>query len=65
VGRLVRRFGAGQRHHPRRGFRCNRRFAGLAGLVAEQTLNPALLRCNMRTAVSAAVSKYSLTISWR
>ena len=42
VGRLVRRFGAGQRHHPRRGFRRDRRLAGLAGLVAQQTLNPAL-----------------------
>jgi len=39
---LVRRFGAGQRHHPRRGFHCNRRLAGLAGLVAKQTVNPAL-----------------------
>jgi hypothetical protein len=36
------REGGGQRHHPRRGFRCDRRLAGLAGLVAQQTLDPAL-----------------------
>ena len=42
MGRLVRRLGAGQRHHPRRGFRRDRRLAGLAGLVAQQTLDPAL-----------------------
>ena len=52
-GRLMRRHGAepapakaresgGQRHHPRRGIRRDRRFAGLAGLVAQQTVNPAL-----------------------
>jgi hypothetical protein len=39
---LVRRRGAGQRHHPRRGRRRDWRLAGLAGLVAQQTLNPAL-----------------------
>jgi hypothetical protein len=42
VGRLVRRRGACQCHHPRRGFRRDRRLAGLAGLVAQQTLHPAL-----------------------
>ena len=42
VGRLVRRLGARQCHHPRRGFRRDRRLAGLAGLVAQQTLDPAL-----------------------
>ncbi len=41
VGRLVRR-SARQGHHPSRGFRRQRRLAGLAGLVAQQTLNPAL-----------------------
>jgi len=42
MGRLVRRFGARQGHHPRRRFRRDRRLAGLAGLVAQQTLDPAL-----------------------
>jgi len=42
VGRVVRRGGARQVHHPRRGFHCERRLAGLAGLVAQQTLDPAL-----------------------
>src|SRR5215472_5752275 len=42
MDRLVRRFGAGQRHHPRRGFRGNRRLAGPADLVAQQTFNPDL-----------------------
>ena len=42
MGRLMRRLAAGQRHHPRRGFRGNRRLAGLAGLFAKQTFNPAL-----------------------
>jgi hypothetical protein len=42
VGRLVRRHGARQRHHLRYGFRRARRLAGLAGLVAQQTLDPAL-----------------------
>jgi len=42
MGRLVRRLGAGQRHHPRRRFRRDRRLAGLPGLVAQQTLNPHL-----------------------
>jgi hypothetical protein len=42
VGRLVRRLRAGQRHNPRRGFRRQRRLAGLAGPVAQQTFNPAL-----------------------
>jgi hypothetical protein len=42
VGRLMRRRGASQCHHPRRGFRCDRRLAGFAGLVAQQTLDPAL-----------------------
>jgi hypothetical protein len=42
MGCLVQRFGAGQRHHPRRDFRRDRRLAGLAGLVAQQTLDPAL-----------------------
>ena len=37
---LVRRFGARQRHHPRRGFRRDRRLARLAGLVAQQPLDP-------------------------
>ena len=42
MGRLVRRLGTGQRRHPRRDFRRNRRLAGLAGLVAQQTVDPAL-----------------------
>jgi hypothetical protein len=42
MGRLVRRSGAGQRYHPFRGLRGNRRFAGLAGLVAQQPFNPNL-----------------------
>jgi hypothetical protein len=42
VGRLARRRGARQWHDPRRGFRRDRRLAGLAGLVAQQTLDPAL-----------------------
>ena len=42
MGRLVRRRGAGQRHHPCRGLRGNRRFAGLGGLVAQQPFNPNL-----------------------
>jgi hypothetical protein len=33
---------AGQRHHPRGGFRRDWRLAGLAGLVAQQTLDPTL-----------------------
>jgi hypothetical protein len=41
-GCLVRRLGARQRHDLRRGFRRDRRLAGLARLVAQQTLNPAL-----------------------
>ena len=40
VGRLVRWLGACQRHHPRRDDRRERRFAGLAGLVAQQTFDP-------------------------
>ena len=36
----MRRFGAGQRYHPRRDFRRDRRLAGFAGLVAQQTLDP-------------------------
>ena len=40
MGCLVRRRGAGQRHHLCRGWRGNRRFAGLAGLVAQQPFNP-------------------------
>src|SRR5947207_11912981 len=35
--RLVRRFGASQGHHLGRFIGCNRRLAGLAGLVAQQT----------------------------
>ena len=42
MGRLVRRSGAGERDHPCCGLRCNRRFAGLAGLVAQQAFNPGL-----------------------
>ena len=42
MGRLVRRGGASQRHHPCRGLRGNRPFAGLAGLVAQQPFNPNL-----------------------
>ena len=42
IGRLVRRCRASQRHHPRRGFRRERRLAGLAGFVVKQTLNPGL-----------------------
>jgi hypothetical protein len=41
MDRLMRRFGAGQRHHPGRRIRRDRRFAGLAGLVAQQTRDPA------------------------
>jgi hypothetical protein len=37
-----RRLGAGQRHDLRRGFRRDRRLAGLAGLVAQQSVDPAL-----------------------
>jgi hypothetical protein len=40
VGRLVRRHGAGQRHHLGRFFGRDRRLARLAGPVAQQTLNP-------------------------
>ena len=39
---LVRWRGVGQRHHPRHGLRRDWRLAGLAGLVAQQTLDPAL-----------------------
>jgi hypothetical protein len=39
---LVRRLGARHRHHARRGFRRDRRLAGLAGLVAQQPVDPAL-----------------------
>src|SRR5438270_4646793 len=39
MGRLVRRLGAGQRHHLRRDFRRDRRLAWLARLVAQQTLD--------------------------
>ena len=42
VARLVRGFGAGQCHRPRRDFHRERRFAGLAGFVAQQTFHPAL-----------------------
>jgi hypothetical protein len=42
MGRLVRRGGARQGDHPSRGFRCERRLAGLAGLVTRQTVDPAL-----------------------
>jgi len=42
VGRLVRRLGAGQGHHPRPRFLGDRRLAGLARPVAQQTVNPAL-----------------------
>ena len=42
MGRLVRRLGASQRHYLRRGFCRDGRLSGLAGLVAQQTLNPAL-----------------------
>src|SRR6516162_1487980 len=42
VGGFVRRLGAGHRHHARRGFRRDRRLAGLAGLVAQQPVDPAL-----------------------
>jgi len=39
---LMRRRGAGQRHHSRRDLRCDRGFAGLAGLVAQQAFDPGL-----------------------
>jgi hypothetical protein len=42
VGCFVRRLGAGQRHDLRGGFRRDRRLAGLAGLVVQQTVDPAL-----------------------
>src|SRR5215470_10442617 len=38
----MRRLGAGQRHHLRGDFCRDRRLAGLAGLVAQQTANAAL-----------------------
>jgi hypothetical protein len=41
MGRLVRRLGGGQRHHPRRDFCRDRRLARLADVVVQQTLNPA------------------------
>jgi hypothetical protein len=40
MGCLVRRLGARQFRHLRRGFRFDRCLAGLAGLVAQQTLDP-------------------------
>jgi len=39
MGRLMRRFGAGQRHQLGRFIRRDWRFAGFAGLVAQQTLH--------------------------
>ena len=42
MGRLGRRCAAGQRHHPRRDFRRQRRLAGLAGLVAQQPFHASL-----------------------
>src|SRR6516164_204874 len=51
VGRLVRRLGAGQRHHPGRGYCRQRRLARLAGLVAQQTVNPALGKALQRHTV--------------
>jgi hypothetical protein len=42
VSGFVRRLGAGHRHHSRRSFRRDRGLAGLAGLVAQQPVNPAL-----------------------
>jgi len=49
---LVRRVGADQRHHPRRGFRRDRRLARLAGLVAQQTSTPtSAKRCCQRHTV--------------
>src|SRR5205823_7688725 len=42
VCRLVRRLRAGERHHPCRGFRRDRRLARLTSLVAQYTFNPAL-----------------------
>jgi len=39
MGRLMRWCGAGQRHQLGRFIGCDRRFAGLAGLVAQQTLH--------------------------
>ena len=44
VGGFMRRLGAGQRHHLGGDFYRDRRLAGLAGLVAQQTVNPALDR---------------------
>ena len=42
MGRLMRWFGAGQRYQSGRFVGRDRHFAGLAGLVAQQTLDPAL-----------------------
>src|ERR1700738_3198160 len=42
MGRLMRWFGAGQRHQLGRFIGCDRRFAGLAGLVAQQPLHARL-----------------------
>ena len=42
VGGFMRRLGAGQRHHLRGDFCRDRRLAGFAGLVAQQTVNSAL-----------------------
>jgi hypothetical protein len=42
VGRLAQRLGAGQRHHPLHGLIAERRFAGLAGGVAQQPVDPGL-----------------------
>jgi hypothetical protein len=39
MGRLMRRFGAGQRHQLGRFIGRDLRFAGLEGLVAQQTLH--------------------------
>jgi hypothetical protein len=51
---LVRRYRAGQRHDLRRGVRHERRFAVLAGLVAQQTFNPALGKSAAATATPSA-----------
>jgi len=48
VGRLVRRLGAGQHHHPRCDFAYQRRLAGLVGLVAQQPLDPRFTGRNRR-----------------
>src|SRR5262244_1082041 len=61
MGGLMRRRGASQRHHSCRGRRCDRSFAGLAGLVAQQAFDPglgvALLPAPYRRAADSGVRR--------